>query len=90
MTSTRYYVSSLRRNGKQFANAVRDHWAIENTLHWSLDMTCREDESRVRNRTFADNRNKRIASALGGAIMAEEWGRPNRPRLGSCHAGEQR
>jgi len=54
-SDTRYYLSSLRRNGKQFANAVRNHWAIENTLHWSLDMTYREDESRVRNRTFADN-----------------------------------
>jgi predicted transposase YbfD/YdcC len=52
---TRYFLSSLRRNGKQFANAVRNHWAIENTLHWSLDMTYREDESRVRNRTFAEN-----------------------------------
>ena len=51
----RYYVSSLRRNGKQFANAVRSHWAIENTLHWSLDMTYREDESRVRHRTFTQN-----------------------------------
>jgi len=38
-SDTRYYLSSLRRNGKQFANAVRNHWAIENTLHWSLDMT---------------------------------------------------
>ncbi len=54
-SDTRYYLSSLRRNGKQFANAVRNHWTIENTLHWSLDMTYREDESRVRNRTFADN-----------------------------------
>ncbi|MCR4415765.1 MAG: ISAs1 family transposase, partial [Thermoguttaceae bacterium] len=45
----------LRRNGKQFANAVRSHWAIENTLHWSLDMTYREDESRVRHRTFTQN-----------------------------------
>ena len=52
---TRYYISSLRRNGQQFANAVRRHWGIENTLHWSLDMTYREDESRVRNRTFAQN-----------------------------------
>ena len=51
----RYYLSSLRRNGKQFANAVRNHWGIENSLHWSLDMTYREDESRVRNRTFAEN-----------------------------------
>jgi predicted transposase YbfD/YdcC len=51
----RYYISSLRRNGQQFAHAVRNHWGIENSLHWSLDMTYREDESRVRNRTFADN-----------------------------------
>jgi predicted transposase YbfD/YdcC len=54
-SDTRYYVSSLRRNGKQFAHAVRSHWAIENTLHWSLDMTYREDESRVRHRTFTQN-----------------------------------
>ena len=51
----RYFISSLRRNGEQFANAVRSHWGIENSLHWSLDMTFREDESRVRERTFADN-----------------------------------
>ena len=54
-SDTRYYVSSLRRNGQQFANAVRSHWGIENSLHWSLDMTYREDESRVRNRRFAEN-----------------------------------
>lgn len=51
----RYYLSSLRRNGKQFGHAVRSHWGIENSLHWCLDMTYREDESRVRNRNFADN-----------------------------------
>ena len=39
----------------QFADVVRGHWAIENTLHWSLDMTYREDESRVRDRNFAQN-----------------------------------
>ena len=51
----RYYISSLRRNAPMFANAVRSHWAVENSLHWSLDMTYREDESRTRNRTFAEN-----------------------------------
>lgn len=54
-SDVRFYLSSLRRNGKQFAQAVRGHWGIENTLHWSLDMTYREDESRVRNRNFAEN-----------------------------------
>ena len=51
----RYFISSLRRHGERFAKAVRRHWSIENTLHWSLDMTYREDESRVRDRTFAEN-----------------------------------
>jgi len=54
-SDVRYYLCSMRRNGKLFANAVRDHWGIENKLHWCLDMTYREDESRVRNRNFAQN-----------------------------------
>ena len=54
-SDVRYYLCSLRRNGKQFANMVRSHWGIENTLHWCLDMVFREDESRVRNRNFAEN-----------------------------------
>ena len=54
-SDTRYYISSLRRNGKQFAAAVRSHWSIENSLHWCMDITYREDESRTRDRTFADN-----------------------------------
>jgi predicted transposase YbfD/YdcC len=52
---TRYYISSLRRHGSRFAGHVRGHWGIENSLHWVLDMTFREDESRVRARHLADN-----------------------------------
>jgi predicted transposase YbfD/YdcC len=51
----RYYLSSLRLGVHRFAAAVRGHWGIENTLHWCLDVTFREDESRVRNRDAADN-----------------------------------
>ena len=51
----RYYISSLRRHGKRFARLVRGHWGIENTLHWSLDMTFREDAIRVRARRLAEN-----------------------------------
>ena len=54
-SDVRFYISSLRRNGKQFARAVRGHWGIENSLHWSLDMTFREDDSRTRGRRIADN-----------------------------------
>lgn len=54
-SDVRYFISSLKQDVKQFAAAVRGHWAIENTLHWCLDVTFREDESRVRNRVLADN-----------------------------------
>jgi predicted transposase YbfD/YdcC len=37
------------------ASAVRSHWGIENTLHWVLDMTFREDESRIRGKNAAEN-----------------------------------
>ena len=44
----RYFISSLTANAKQIAEAIRSHWAIENSLHWILDVTLREDDSRVR------------------------------------------
>jgi predicted transposase YbfD/YdcC len=43
-----YYLSSLPPKVKTFAQAVRGHWGIENQLHWSLDVTFAEDQSRVR------------------------------------------
>lgn len=51
----RYFLSSLPLGVKRFAYAIRSHWGIENTLHWCLDVTFREDESRVRDRLAADN-----------------------------------
>ena len=51
----RYYISSLPVGVKRFARAVRGHWGIENTCHWSLDMTFREDESRIRNGHLREN-----------------------------------
>lgn len=51
----RYYISSLPLGVKRFAGCVRGHWGIENTLHWCLDVTFREDENRVRNRVLANN-----------------------------------
>jgi len=44
----RFFISSLESNAKTFAKAVRNHWGIENGLHWTLDIAFREDESRIR------------------------------------------
>jgi predicted transposase YbfD/YdcC len=54
-TETRYYISSLPVGVKVFAHAVRSHWGIENSCHWSLDMTYREDESRIREPHLREN-----------------------------------
>jgi predicted transposase YbfD/YdcC len=51
----RYYISSLAMDVKRFARAVRGHWGIENTCHWVLDMTYREDESRIRDKALREN-----------------------------------
>jgi len=51
----RYYISSLAVGVKRFAHAVRSHWGIENGCHWSLDVTYREDDSRIRDRHLREN-----------------------------------
>jgi predicted transposase YbfD/YdcC len=51
----RYYISSLPLGVKQLARAVREHWGIENSCHWILDMTFREDESRIREPHIREN-----------------------------------
>jgi predicted transposase YbfD/YdcC len=51
----RYFLSSCRDDPAVLGAAIRAHWSIENALHWVLDVTFREDDSRVRDRTAARN-----------------------------------
>jgi predicted transposase YbfD/YdcC len=52
---TRYYLSSLPVDVALFARAVRGHWSVEDACHWTLDVTFREDDSRVRERVLGSN-----------------------------------
>jgi len=54
-TETRYYVSSADLDAERAGQAVRGHWAIENSLHWVLDVTFGEDQSRLRKGFGAKN-----------------------------------
>ena len=47
-SEVRYYILSRKLSAKKFGTAVRDHWSIENRLHWQLDVTFGEDQSRIR------------------------------------------
>jgi predicted transposase YbfD/YdcC len=54
-TEIRYFLSSCRDDPIVLGRAIRQHWAIENALHWVLDVTFREDDSRVRDQRAARN-----------------------------------
>ena len=51
----RFFIASRYLSGQRFAQAVRGHWGIENSLHWVLDVTFDEDQSRTRKRHMANN-----------------------------------
>jgi predicted transposase YbfD/YdcC len=54
-TEDRYCISSLPGNAKRLMHVVRDHWHVENRLHWVLDVTFHEDDSRIRTGDAAHN-----------------------------------
>ena len=52
---TRYFISSKEADAKLFNNAIREHWGIENKLHWTLDVAFGEDKSNKRAGHAAEN-----------------------------------
>lgn len=64
----RYYISSLFVDIKDFSNAIRNHWSVENKLHWHLDFTFREDKNTTKNKNALLNLqivNKFVLGILG-------------------------
>jgi hypothetical protein len=52
---TRYYIASFVEKAEAMAGAIRDHWGVENGLHWVMDMAFRDDECRIRTRNAPAN-----------------------------------
>ncbi|MBE8168466.1 MAG: ISAs1 family transposase [Shewanella sp.] len=50
-----YYICSTELTEDKFAEAVREHWAVENSLHWVLDVTMREDACQIYKDNGAEN-----------------------------------
>ena len=79
---TRYYISSLPGDAKKISLAVREHWAIENSLHWVLDVTMNEDMSRVRKDNAPENMAtlRRIGLNILSKDKTQMKGRPSMRR----------
>ena len=54
-SESRFYLSSLKASAKEFNQLVRNHWSIENQLHWTLDVVFKEDISRTKTGNAAEN-----------------------------------
>jgi predicted transposase YbfD/YdcC len=87
----RYYLTSLALGVETFARAVRGHWSVENKLHWVLDVCFREDQSRARAGSAAENlatlrrlalnllrREKTKKRGIKGKQLNARWDQPAR------------
>src|SRR5581483_6469176 len=61
----RYFIGSKKASAKVYGRALRNHWGIENNLHWQLDVTFGADASRIQSRHGAENFDLLRKLALG-------------------------
>lgn len=78
---TRYYITSSTASAEALAIAIRGHWLIENQLHWTLDVTFNEDQSRLRKGHGAKNMAVVRHFAMNLVRQADESLRPERQSL---------
>ncbi|STM20685.1 transposase [Escherichia coli] len=52
--TVRYYISSADLTAEKFATAIRNHWHVENKLHWRLDVVMNEDDCKIRRGNAAE------------------------------------
>lgn len=80
---TRYYISSLTNNAQILADSVRNHWGVENSLHWVLDVAFGEDDCRIRKDNAPQNFAvlRHIAVNLLGREKSQKFGVKNKQFL---------
>lgn len=76
--SIRYYITSRAANSKELAADIRSHWAIENNLHWNLDVIFKEDFALKRKGNSSENFNMITKLALG-LLDAEKTKNKSKP-----------
>jgi predicted transposase YbfD/YdcC len=84
---TRYYISSLEANATKISHAIRCHWHVENSLHWVLDVTFKEDDSRIRRGVAAENMSvmRHLALNLIRKEVDSKFSIPRKRRKASLH-----
>lgn len=87
----RYYLSSLDADAQVLAYAVRTHWGVENSVHWTIDVTFQEDASRIRTAHSAQNFALLRRIALYRVAFKDSrpsrWGEAERGRWGEGGMG---
>jgi len=79
----RYYITNLEPTAERLAKIVRDHWSVENKLHWHLDVSFGEDLCKIRTDHAAENFSlvKKMALNLLKTDTSEKLGVPNKRKL---------
>jgi predicted transposase YbfD/YdcC len=78
---TRYYISSLLENATLINNSIRSHWAIENNLHWNLDVIMKEDGQLNYVGNAAENLNMMKKIALGMLINEKTYKKSKKRKM---------
>ena len=78
VSTTHYYFTSLKGSAKQMGHLIRRHWAIENELHWVLDVTFGEDAHRTRDRNASANLGLVRRTAI--SLLKQEPSKISKPR----------
>ena len=83
----RYFIGSKRAGARYYGKALREHWHVENSLHWRLDVVLGEDANRVQQRNAAANLaalRRMVLNLLkccprDGSIACKQWERLSIP-----------